>query len=139
MNRSQFEVTPGTRRANRFFWLVGLPTGSCFATWVMVGFGGHHPVTALVVAAFLPLVGLAGVLGYRWLTRDVVRLAAYVPFALGALVFAPATIDLAIDVSRDPDGNFIPVLPFGVGLLLPIVAFACGLSAFTLGARRTRA
>ena len=140
MNRTRFEVVPGTQRANRFLWLVAVPTGTCFANWWVVGAGArHHPISSAVVAALLPLVGLTSILTYRWLTQDVVRLEVYIPLALAAVVFGPSMIELGVAMSREPDGNFIPVLQYGLGFLLPWIAFICGLCAFTLVDRRTRA
>ncbi|RNL78574.1 hypothetical protein [Nocardioides marmorisolisilvae] len=140
MDRNQYEIVPGTRLANRFLWLVVVPTGACLAVWAVVILGtSNAPIGSAILAALCPVAGLACVVGYRWLTRDVVKLVAYLPVALGALVFGPSIIELGYEVAREPDGAFIPVLPYGVGFLLPFVAFACGLAAFTRVERRTRA
>jgi hypothetical protein len=141
MDRNRFAVVPGTQLGNRFWWLVTVPTGAALAPWGLPALGHNHLVTQMVIAALLPSVGLVSVLGYRWLTGDVVRLVPYLPLAVAAAVFAPATIDLALAMAREPDGAFIAILPVSLGFLLPFIAFGCGLTSFVRvsAARRTRA
>ena len=140
MDRNRFAVVPGTHLVDRFLWLIGVPTGSCIAAWVLIDLASPGTVvTAHRVAAALPLIGLAGVLGYRWLTRDYVNLAFYIPFAIGALVFAPAMVDLAASLAVEPDGAQIPIVAYGVGFLLPFIAFGCGAAAFIRVASGNRA
>lgn len=77
------------------------------------------------------MAGLVAVLTYRWWSRDV-RFLPYLPFALAAVVYGISMVDLAVAVARHPDGAFIPIVQYGIGFLLPFIAFVCGLAGFTL-------
>ncbi len=113
--------------------------GSCFAAWGAAMLGSPHesPGTPLMISGALPLVGLIAVGRYRWVARDRVPLAPYVPYAIAAAVFVVSMIMLGQDVNREPDGAFIPIVQLGVGFLLPFVALVCGLTSFVLtGPRR---
>lgn len=136
MTITRFHKVPGTARGDRFLWLVVVPTVCAFMWWLLIfaGSGGGPSPRAIEiqmdVAGTVPMLGLVAVVGYRWLTQDLVRLLIHVPYGVVAAVFAVSMIQLAPEVAAEPDGAFIPVVQVASGFLLPWVALACGLVSF---------
>ena len=111
-------------------WLVVVPTGFGFGTWILLFTPAGSGTAKFAVAAFMPLLGLLMVLVYGWFTRDRVQLWPYVPFALAGIAFAWSMIDLAVAAAREPDGAFIPLIPVTVGFIQPWLALGGGLISF---------
>lgn len=115
----------------RALWLVLVPTAFAACPWIILGNADSPSLAVELVVAFLPLVGLPGVLVYRRLSSGEVQLRPYIAVLLLALVFAAAMTDYALASESDPDGAFIPGWPLLSGLLLPFVALGCGLHSHT--------
>lgn len=125
-----FDPIRGVHPGRRFTWLVVVPTGFAFGPWVLTSVPDELGPVAQVVLAFLPLAGVAPVVVYRWLTRERVLLLPYLPYALAATAFAVTMLDLIVAVAREPDGAFIPVVPFTLGFFQPALVVIGGLFSF---------
>jgi hypothetical protein len=128
MDRTPSESASAASPGNRFLWLFALPVGSSIASWcVLFLTDGGGPGT-FAMAGCIPLLGVVGILAYKVLTLDQVLLVRYLPFFLAAVVYAGSMVDLAVAMSREPDGAFIPVLQLGIGFVLPLIALVCGVA-----------
>lgn len=127
-----FAPVPGVRPGRRFSWLVVVPTAFAFGPWVLTAVPHELGLVAQVVLALLPLAGVAPVLAYRWLTRERVLLLSYLPYALAATAFAVTMVDLIVAIAREPNGAFIPVVPFTLGFFQPALVVVGGIVSFVL-------
>lgn len=92
--------------------------------------------TEASLAGVLPFTGACLLLAYRQIARDPVPLFPFVVYGVGSVAFAVSMLDLSVDLDRDPDGSYIPVLQYGIGLLLPFAAFVGGLASLAASALR---
>ena len=127
----------GSYLRNRFTWLVVIPVGFGFAAWLVLLVPTGFSPANLAVSAVLPLLGMLAVLVYKRMSRDRVLLIPYLPFAIAGVAFAALMFDLAVAVSHEPDGAFIPIFQLGVGFIEPWLALIGGLISFLAVSNRT--
>lgn len=121
----------------RFLCLVVVPTALAASAWIDIFSSVNWNTNAAhLILVCIPLLALPVVFTYLAITREWIRLLPLLPFIVVSVVFAVSMWQLAIDISREPDGAFIPLLQGGTGLLLPLLAFGGGIAGSILPASR---
>lgn len=115
----------------RALWLIVTPTFCAFVPWIIEGLTSQADRVPLWVGVFSvcsPVAGLLGVLGFKALSRQVVSLWAYVPFALTS-TYAGASFTIVL-LGPASDGAPILFYPFMCLVLQPFIVLAGGLVSF---------
>jgi hypothetical protein len=122
----------------RLLWVLGVPLASCFVPWLVLLAAPDVWIGwfALMATGLVPVLGAVGVMLYRLIAPEPVRLWPLLPYAVVAVVFAIGWIGAA-NQSSDSDGlEFLWVLL--VGITLPFLAFGGGLASYLWNGPRSR-